>query len=260
MGILKKFIYNYIYREKEKCFVCGKDIPLAEISNLCSDCLAKINYVNNYCEKCGRELIITEKLKDSFNKSTKNYKCDFCTNKEDEFYFKKSRSVFVFEDLGRELIFNYKYFSKKELYLPFGELLYIYFKEYYKNTDIDYIIPIPLYKNRKNERGYNQAALIAEVLAEKTKITYDNQTLIRDKKTPPLYDLNRNKRMALIKGVFGLKDKDKFRNKNLLLIDDIFTTGSTTNEISYLLKKRAEAKNVYILTLATAKVKLGKET
>ena len=260
MKVIKRILFDYIYPEKQKCFVCGKNLLLAEVDGLCSDCLNKLEYTSNICQYCGREIDITDKEKVLKNRLKENdlLKCKFCgEDKTDDFYFKKSRSVFVYENLGRELIFHYKYFNKKELSLPLGELLYLYYKEYYSKLRIDFIIPIPLYKKRREERGYNQAKLLANILAKKSNIILKNNALIRDKKTPPLYDLNREKRKTLIKGVFSLKEKSipNLINKNILLVDDIFTTGTTTNEAAFTLKKSAKVKNVYALTLATARVK-----
>ncbi|MGM0437083.1 MAG: ComF family protein [Bacillota bacterium] len=256
MGIIKSILFNFVYPEKEKCFVCGKDIILAEVPFLCSDCLGKLEYNSNFCSRCGREIEISKKEKLAKN-GEKDLNCEFCSKNKDIFHFEKNRSVFVYENLGRELIFHFKYFNKKELYLPLGELLYIYFKEYYSKINFDYIIPIPLFKGRKKERGYNQATLLAEIVAKKSGLDLIGDLLIRHKKTPPLYDLNRSKREALIKGVFSLNEKYKtldLKNKNILLIDDIFTTGTTTNEASFVFKKEGGVNKVYTLTLASARV------
>ena len=257
MGIIKKFLFDFVYPEKDKCFVCGQDILIAEVPFLCSDCLEELAYTSTVCNQCGREIEIS-KNKDLLNNGEKkDLKCEFCANNKHNFYFEKNRSVFIYEKLGRELIFHFKYFDKRELYLPLGELLYIYFKEYYSNVNFDYIIPIPLYKGRKKERGYNQANLLAEVVAKKSGINLIKDLLIRHKKTPPLYDLNRSKREALIKGVFSINRKYKsinLKEKNILLIDDIFTTGTTTNEASFILKKEGRVNKVYTLTLASARV------
>lgn len=257
MGILKRILFDFIYPEKEKCFICGKDILLSEVPFLCSDCLAGLSYTSQICSICGREIGVLKGEKSSKNGVKKDLKCEYCSANNNNFHFEKNRSVFVYEKLGRDLIFNFKYFNKKELYKPLGELLYIYFKEYYSKIDFDYILPIPLYKGRQKERGYNQAKLLAEVVAKKSGIKLGEDLLIRYKKTPPLYDLNRSKREALIKGVFSLKKNfsaSKLKGKNILLIDDIFTTGTTTNEASFVLKKEGNANKVYTLTLAAARV------
>lgn len=256
MGILKKILFNFIYPEKEKCFICGKDILFAEVPYLCSDCLKELSYTSNICSRCGREIGVSKGEKTLKNGVKKDFKCEFCSNNKHKLYFKKNRSAFVYEKLGRKLIFQFKYFNKKKLYLPLGELLYIYYKEYYSKINFDYILAIPLYKGRKKERGYNQAKLLAEVVAKKSGIKLLEDFLIRYKKTPPLYDLNRSKREALIKGVFRLKSDNlsKLKDKNILLIDDIFTTGTTTNEASYILKKEGKVNKVYTLTLAAARV------
>ena len=256
MGVIKKFLDDFVYPKKEKCFVCGKDLLLSEVSFLCSDCLEELDYTSNICKRCGREIEISKKIKALKNEDKRSLKCEFCSNNRDKLYFEKNRSVFVYENLGRELIFHFKYFNKKELYLPLGELLSIYFKEYYSKIDFAYIIPIPLYKGRKKERGYNQAALLAEIVAKNSGLNLAKDLLIRDKKTPPLYDLNRSKREALMNGVFTLNkgySEFELKGKNILLIDDIFTTGTTSNEASFVLKKEGKVNKIYVLTLAAAR-------
>lgn len=257
MKNIKKILLDLVYPKKEKCFVCEKSLLLSEVSFLCSDCLEKLEYTSNICKRCGREIELDKKNQVLNRREKNDLKCKFCTDNTDNFYFEKNRSVFVYESLGRELIFHFKYFDKRELYLPLGELLYIYFKEYYSKIDFDYIIPIPLYQKRRKERGYNQAALLAKIIAQKSGLNLTEDLLLRQKKTPPLYDLNRSKREALMKGVFSLNKKYidcQLTAENILLIDDIFTTGTTINEASFLLKKEAEINNIYTLTLATARV------
>lgn len=246
-----KKLLDLIYPDKKRCLNCGKEIFFPEVEGLCYECLEELCYTSRFCSVCGRELDLDQRL------SSRKYKCSFCSDPKNEFEFEKARSLFVYEDFGREMLFHYKYFDKKELAFPFGELLYIYYTQYFAENDIDFIIPIPLYEKRKEERGYNQAGLLAEVLAEKTGIPARTHLLLRSKKTPPLYDLNREKRLALLQKVFSVERGEELKGKKVLLVDDIFTTGTTTNEAALTLKKEAEVEFVYVLTLATARVEIG---
>lgn len=110
------------------------------------------------------------------------------------------------------------------------------------------ITAVPLHRSRQNWRGFNQSELLGRILAEKIGLKYDN-LLIRVKNTQPQVKLKGADRKRNIRGAFELIDNCKLKNENLLLIDDVWTTGSTLRECCWVLK-RAGAKSVWALTLA----------
>jgi len=106
------------------------------------------------------------------------------------------------------------------------------------------LIPVPLAKRRIRWRGFNQAEEIAKNLAEYLEIPLINDVLIKTKETLPQIDLAEEARKENIKGAFLIKNEEKIKGKKILLIDDVYTTGSTLEESSRILKK-AGAREVW---------------
>jgi ComF family protein len=111
------------------------------------------------------------------------------------------------------------------------------------------IIPVPLCKSRLRERGYNQAELLARELSQYIEKPVLTNVLIRIKQTTPQKKMNPAERIKNMKNAFAVRDAELIRNKNIVLIDDVFTTGATANECIKTLKK-AGAKLISILTVA----------
>ena len=119
-----------------------------------------------------------------------------------------------------------------------------------ENINFDYILYVPLHKKRERKRGFNQSKIIANQLGKELGVEVLD-ILERSKNTRRLFELDEKERKQELKNVFKIsKDIENYRNKNVLLIDDIFTTGSTVNEISKLLKLNG-INEVYIFTFLT---------
>lgn len=120
-------------------------------------------------------------------------------------------------------------------------------KSFLKNFDL--IIPVPMFKTKKLKRGYNQTELLAENLSKNLNIEYNKNILIKSKenKTQSLLELSERKQN--VENVFEIKNSFEVKNKNIILIDDIFTTGSTVQVCSELLK-RAGANKIAVLVIA----------
>ena len=119
-----------------------------------------------------------------------------------------------------------------------------------ENINFDYILYVPLHKKRERKRGFNQSKIIANQLGKELGIEVLD-ILERSKNTRRLFELDEKERKKELKNVFKIsKDIENYTNKNILLIDDIFTTGSTVNEISKLLKLNG-INEVYIFTFLT---------
>lgn len=234
-------ILDMVYPERERCFNCGARLFFPEIKGLCPECLGKIDFINYYCLHCGRVI-----------SSEKPALCRLCRSKP--FNFNLARSVALYDGMMRELILKFKYGHILELKEPLSELLTLYFYHYYDNYRIDYLIPIPLHAKREEERGYNQAGVLADFLGKKCRIPVLTGALLRTKNSQPLYNLGPEERGRVIRGSFALADREKIKDKVILLIDDILTTGATVNEASLVLKEKGGIKSVYVLTLATGRI------
>ncbi|MGN1271223.1 MAG: ComF family protein [Clostridia bacterium] len=194
------------------------------------------------------------------NKICKNELCNRCKNKIKKYeiniiiepqnrYFEELISIFKYEGIIREKIIQYKFGDKAYMNNTFAKIIL-------KNEKIcgllkkyDIIIPVPIHKKRKAQRGYNQTQLIANKISKCLNIKLCNNVLVKNKNTIAQSKLNKKKRVQNIKGAFKILNSEKIKGKDILLLDDIYTTGSTANECSKILKK-AGAKTVGVLTIA----------
>ena len=158
--------------------------------------------------------------------------------------------VFDYHDLIREKILKYKFEEKSYLNECFSQILLNNEKicGFFERYDI--IIPVPISRKRKNFRGYNQSELIAKNVAKHMKnLVCDTHILYKIKDNKPQSKLNKEKRIQNVKDVYYIKNGQTVLNKNVLLFDDIYTTGSTLNECAKILKE-AGASKISAFTLA----------
>ena len=113
----------------------------------------------------------------------------------------------------------------------------------------DKIIPVPISKKRYKERGYNQSLLIANEISKQTNLELVNNCLIKTKNIIEQSKLNKEDRQQNIQGVYSIQNEEIITNKKVLLIDDIYTTGSTVNECSKILQQ-ARPERIGVLVLA----------
>ena len=169
---------------------------------------------------------------------------------EDNKFFNEHLYLFKYNDEIRKTILDYKFHDRAYLYKTFSKIIIKnkkicgFFKKY------DIIIPVPIHKKRLNIRGYNQSELIAkEISKNNSNLALENKILIKTKNTNPQSTLTKEERIKNAQDVYILRNFERIRNKNIILCDDIYTTGSTVNECSKLLKLNG-AKEIGILTLA----------
>ena len=201
---------------------------------VCGIC-GKLNQ-NYLCKKC-------QKVLENQSKFVIDENQDFNQN------FNKHLYIFKYEGIIRSMILNYKFNEKSYLYITFVNFLLKNEKFFKILKSYDTIIPVPISSERKNERGYNQSELLAKELAKKLNIECVKNCLIKNKNIIEQSKLNKEERQKNIQGVYILKNKEKLINKKLLLIDDIFTTGSTVNECCKILKQ-ANPRKIDIFTIA----------
>ena len=193
-------------------------------------------------------------------KGKKTYLCKKCENKlkqiaifgKDEYldkYFDKHYYLFKYDDIIRTMLIEYKFNEKPYLYRSILEFLNKYQKKYVQFEIYDIIIPVPISKKRNKERGYNQSLLIAREIAKNENVKLRNNVISKVKNNTTQSKLNKEERAENVKNVYKITKNKEIIDKNILLIDDIFTTGATLNECSKMLKQ-AGTKKVDVLTIA----------
>ncbi len=164
--------------------------------------------------------------------------------------FTQGRSLWLHKGEVKQSIYQFKFHNRRVYGDVYGRLLAKRYERYLVKWDIDYIVPVPIHSHRRRIRGYNQAEVLAKAFQNHliVKIPIDNKLLYRKKETIFQKKLDNKQRRSNIRGAFGLQKKCIIE-KNILVIDDIYTTGATLNEIATVLKKNG-ASNVYFLTIS----------
>lgn len=151
----------------------------------------------------------------------------------------------------RQVVQKFKYGRKVSLGKPLGRLLARGAAEFITQWPIDVIMPVPLHPKRLRWRGFNQSLLLARQISRTYGTPTEPFMLRRVKETPPQTQLTEDERRKNMRGAFALHGEKSLKDKTVLLVDDIYTSGATVNECSQTLR-RGGAKEVYVLTLARA--------
>lgn len=239
---MKEGLLNFVF--PLDCKICEKPIRESKGYSICKDCFKTIELIERpYCIKCGKPLIPTD-----FFKQNREILCLDCKRKKYSFEF--SRSTGVYDKVLKKCIHLFKYYGEKKLAKPLGKLMVDYLSkndEFKKKVDL--IIPVPLHKNDLKKRGFNQSVLLSKVIGDYFSVPVGEKVLIKKKSTPFQVNLSKKEREKNILRAFSVEKPEEIKGKNILILDDVFTTGSTVEECAKELKE-ARAKNIYVLTLA----------
>lgn len=151
----------------------------------------------------------------------------------------------------QNILHEIKYKDNKKLARYFGELIGLKLLEH--NIDFDVLIPVPLHKKKQKIRGYNQAEEIAKGIASKTNKMIVNNVLVRVKNTNTQTKKDKNLREENVKSAFEINNELPVKNKKVVLIDDVITTGATINECLKTINK-VDNVNVFVVSLAIVKL------
>ena len=217
-----------------RCPVCD-DIAVPWGTMCYPVCQGKIRYLgSNYCMRCGKGLSDQE-----------TEYCHDCRKYPHKFV--RGRSLYRYESVAGSL-FRFKYKGRQEYADFFGEELYRYLGRDIRAMQIEAVVPVPLHKSRLKERGYNQAALLGKALAKRCELAFREDIVIRHRKTVPQKQLSRKERQNNLKRAFKLTENDVKLN-TLLIVDDIYTTGSTVDALAEVLLGGG-VRQIYVVTLA----------
>ncbi len=197
-----------------------------------------------FCNCCGVPLEVTIDMGDGAEES---YLCGSCLAAPKTYH--SSRAAVVYNDASRDLVLAFKHGDQTHLVLTFIPWLRRAGEEMLGDSDL--IVPVPLHWKRLLKRRYNQAALIAARLAKETEIPYEPEILKRVRHTPVQGHLSARDRQANVRSAFELNKKyaANVRDRKIVLIDDVYTTGATVEECAATLYA-AGASRVDVLTVA----------
>jgi ComF family protein len=221
------------------CALCGGNTRAGEyICELCESKATRI--VAPFCQQC------SEPFQGAISSA---FTCANCAHRT--VYFEAAVAAYRGRGLVRQIIHDFKYGRQVHLrHLVARWLCEALDDERLRGRQFDLIVPVPLHPTRKRERGFNQAALVAELLSARTSIPC-KALLERIRYTTTQTALDRAERMENLHNAFRLRKNTDVRGLQVLLIDDILTTGSTLSECARVLK-RGGATSVHAATAARA--------
>lgn len=227
-----EFALNLVF--PPRCPICD-GIQATGSRGICSLCRNRVKYIREpRCMKCGKQLIEDEK--------------EYCSDcRKRTHYFSQGRALYDYETVA-EAIYRFKYKGKREYGEVFGEEMTFYLEDYIRRIHPDVLVPVPMYPGKIRKRGYNQAQVLAATMGRRLNIPVDDHLVKRIRNTRALKVLNPKERLNNLKNAFIL-DRNGVKLDTVIIVDDIYTTGSTIDSVAKVLLD-AGVKKVYFVVLA----------
>ncbi|MCS6294151.1 MAG: ComF family protein [Nitrospira sp.] len=222
------------------CATCGVPLTTDPVSLFCTTCweiIAPLRLAR--CSQCDRPLPSSVALTYS-----PTHRCHHCTVRPPA--YAKAWTLYPYLPPLQDAICLFKYRGKVSLAKPLGQLM---IKGLPASLGADLVIPVPLHPTRLREREFNQSLLLADQVATHLHLPLSFTNLVRTVPSEPQSTLSRKERMKNLRRAFAVRQPQLIARKRILLIDDVFTTGTTVNECAKVLRK-AGAEAVLVLTLA----------
>ena len=239
------YVINFIF--PNRCVICDEILPFGVgLHNefLCENCKDKLLFIEEpSCKKCGAKIYEKD---EGF--------CDNCKKKieNNSSFYEYGFGLFRYNDFIKESIHKIKYDNKKEYIDFYAKVLCKAFHKKIKQINPDCFIPVPIHKEREIERSYNQSEVLAKLLSKYLKkysidIPVDTNIIKRVKKTKALNKLSNKEREYELNNAFYVNNENHI--KKVMIVDDIYTTGTTIETISKILKQNGVCE-VYFICIA----------
>ncbi|HSN65584.1 MAG TPA: ComF family protein [Fusibacter sp.] len=241
-------LLDFFMPEHLTCNFCEAEMPPKSEKPICETCHAHMVMIDGHlCEKCGRPIDVTyAQHADYF------FRCKEC--QENFVFFHKHRAFTHYDEGVKTGLMGLKY--KKQVYqaVYFGECLAKMVNEDVSLNDFDLVVPVPVHFLRRLNRGYNQAEVLASHMCKHLGIEPPSDLLIRKRVTKKLKNLDKESRKLMLENAI-IVDKNaapSLKNKRILLVDDIYTTGTTLNACARALYE-AGCERICCITVARGK-------
>ena len=220
-----------LYPNGYKCLLCKEELSTNTLYDICDKCMPLLPFnIGKTCLKCSEPI-----------GSMADY-CIHCKNEKP--YYKKNVSVFLYKRPVDSMIRKLKYDNQKYLANTLGNFIASEVVKLAVNFDV--VIPVPLHIDRMIKRGYNQAELLCGTIKTKLMLNVDTEILVKARDTRSQANLSRSERIENLQDSFCVVDKKKIKGKTILLVDDVFTTGSTLTRAA----KALHCRELRVISLA----------
>lgn len=217
-----------------RCPFCDRVVEVGQ--SICPECAGSVHMIDGaVCSKCGQPL----------EDGRREY-CYDCARKIHAYH--TGKALYVYQGKVKESLYRFKYANRREYAIFYGEQAALKYGGWIKRCGVEAIVPIPLHKIRKRQRGYNQAELFAKELSRITGVPVRANLIVRSVNTRPQKELDDVNRKKNLKKAFTIPE-NIVQLKKILLVDDIYTTGSTVDAAAAMLKQ-AGVGEVYILCIS----------
>jgi len=206
---------------------------------LCGTCMVKADFAGDMmCPRCGAGVARDpEEMR----------MCPKCHDLK--LNFKRAMSLAFYEGPMGEVVRALKFRGRRALAKPLGQMLATILRRQDFTQHLDVIVPVPIHWRRRFKRGFNQSELIARHIARVLDLPVDRDSLRRIRHTKPQTHLSRGERLSNLKGAFRIRRPDAIKGRNVLLVDDVMTTGGTMTECAREIRK-AGAGQIFVAVAA----------
>ena len=224
----------------KQCMSCGKVLLKIEKDfGFCQDCVKDVKLTGgNVCMHCGKPI--------------DNKVSELCLQcKDKKHYFEQNKGVLLYDGPVKKSMYQFKYSNKRCFGKSYANLAVKKYGKWIADKNIEAIVPVPMYKRKMKRRGYNQAEVFAKELGRLIGIPVANNIILREKETVAMKQLKGAKRKKNLLNAF-IVTENIVQFRKVLVVDDIYTTGTTINEVARVLKSGGIAE-VYGLCVCIGK-------